>query len=676
MNSDNNRTITGGASTQSGAAAAAATTPASAAAAFYRKAVPVSPPAKIQRAPAAAVVVAVSDDGGDALQLFLGDRRPQPPLRAEGGAGAGEPSVAEAPTNDNSAAAAIATRQQRHLTLFDLVAVGLGGTLGSGLFVLSGIVAQRYAGPAAAVSWALAGLAAALSGAGYAELSGRIHAAGSAYAYAYVAMGELPALLAAACLSLEYCVASSAVARSWGDKVVVYLREQVLVVDEDDEYSDNNNWLWRILLRGDQESCFNPFAFLISTGTVVLLLHGVHESKRATAFFTSLKVALVAFMIVAGFAHAQPRHWIPFNPLGVRGIFRGSVRTFFGFLGYDQVVGLAGEALEPKRNLPRAILWTLATVTVVYCLATLALTGMQPYAQISPVSGFPQAFDSAHDRWAGQLTAVGEIVTLPIVLLVTVQVQPRLLHAMAEDGLVAAWLGRTDPRTGNLWNGTLCAGFILIAFSTAVPFSYLNDTISCAVLAALNLSNTSLVLMWHEDPIHPEITDRGNRAEWIMLAFNVAAIAASVALTRFWDSLAGKAVSLLSVAGMIASAVAVQILCPRTERFGGNHRHPHSEAVKTAPHAGYFRTPFVPYWPCLGIFVNWYLIAQLDFLGIAGLLVFWVMVVVYYFVFAIHHSIGGKQAAAAATRVVSSASEDGVDGVINETTPLSQARPR
>jgi amino acid transporter len=110
---------------------------------------------------------------------------------------------------------------ERHLTLLDLVAIGVGGTIGSGLFVLAGLVAHEYAGPAATLSWLVSGMAALLSGCCYAELASRIPIAGSAYAYSYVAMGEFPAVIAAACLTLEYIAAAAAVARSWGDKASV-----------------------------------------------------------------------------------------------------------------------------------------------------------------------------------------------------------------------------------------------------------------------------------------------------------------------------------------------------------------------------------------------------------------------------------------------------------------------
>jgi APA family basic amino acid/polyamine antiporter len=280
----------------------------------------------------------------------------------------------------------------------DLVAIGIGGTVGSGLFVLAGLVSHEYAGPSAVLSWGVAGLAALLSGACYAELAARIPLPGGAFSYAYVAMGELAAVLVAACLSLEYIASSAAVARSWGDKVVEWLTQEF------------GKQFWIQSLLGGFGS-FSPMAFLISTGTVALLLGGVKESKQVTNLVTGLKVSLCLFMIIAGFVFVNPANWKPFIPaqFGAAGVLRGATGTFFGYLGYDQVCSLGGEAINPKQDLPTAIMFTLGFVTVLYMIATLVLTGMQPYQNISSVSGFPSAFYSLDADLCGQITALGEV---------------------------------------------------------------------------------------------------------------------------------------------------------------------------------------------------------------------------------------------------------------------------
>jgi amino acid transporter len=214
---------------------------------------------------------------------------------------------------------------------------------------LTGFIAHHYAGPGTALSFAVSGLAACCSGLCYAELAGRIPVAGSTYIYAYISLGEWAAVVAAACLTLEYGVSGAAVSRSWGDKVVEWLTVQ---------------WQWKdasYYLGGEY---FNPMAGFVSAASVALLLWGVKESKNVTNFFTALKVGLVVFMTVGGFCLFQSENLTPLAPYGTSGILRGATSSFFGYLGYDEVCCIAAEAKNPRRDMPRAILWTLSIVTV------------------------------------------------------------------------------------------------------------------------------------------------------------------------------------------------------------------------------------------------------------------------------------------------------------------------
>lgn len=235
-------------------------------------------------------------------------------------------------------------------------------------------------------------MAACCSGLCYAELAGRIPASGSTYSYSYVALGELPAVLAAACLTLEYMVSGAAVARSWGDKVVLWLRDELGWASAEKYLSPGYN--------------LNPMAGLMSAACVLLLMDGVKESKMVTNIVTMLKVALVVFMIVGGFWLFQGSNLMPFMPYGTAGVFRGATSSFFGYLGYDEVCCIAGEALHPARDMPRAVLWTLSILTLLYVLAALALCGMQPYEEMSDTSAFPAAFRYNNVEWAAQIAAV------------------------------------------------------------------------------------------------------------------------------------------------------------------------------------------------------------------------------------------------------------------------------
>ncbi|KAL3943493.1 MAG: hypothetical protein SGBAC_002458 [Bacillariaceae sp.] len=523
---------------------------------------------------------------------------------------------------------------ERHMSLTDLVLVGIGSTIGSGLFVLCGLVANQYAGPASILSWGISGIAALVSGTCYAELSSRIPLSGSAYAYAFVAMGELPAVIAAACLSIEYVAAASAVARSWGDKMVQYLANEV----------DSDNFFIKLLAI---DNSFSPLAFLVSSISVLLLMNGVEGSKHVTNFFTKLKVCVVVFMIVVGLSFMRPSNFSPFIPdsFGATGIFRGATATFFGYLGYDEIACLGGEAENPRKNLPKAIFLTLGSVTSLYILATMALVGMLPYNEINAVSGFPEAFRSRGSEYAAQIAALGEIVCLPIVVLITVMAQPRLQYALSKDGLLPPIFGEIDEK-GNLTKGTLICGAVMVLIATFIPFTHLNDMISCAVLTALSLTDTSLVLLWYPSP-----KDQPGLSESVMTTFHASALITGIMLSHFAASRTGKTFAVISFLLMIVCMIILVRRCPRVQTFGKRHG-----PGPTSEESDYFVTPFMPMLPCFGIFVNWYLISLLEITGIMLHLGFLALAVLYYLFYAIDHSVANNGGWVQQARVESIAS--------------------
>lgn len=249
-------------------------------------------------------------------------------------------------------------KMKRHLRLFDLVCIGIGSTVGSGIFIISGVVASSMAGPAGAISWAISGTSAFFSGCCYAEMAGRIPSEGSSYAYVYYTMGELPAILAALCLTFEYLVASAIIANSWGDKFIDWIN----IKRDVDSSSYLIDWIMNILDPPEFFHIqFNTCAFLAGTASVALLLKGVKESKVATNVFTSFKIGVVLFMVTGGFFLFQSENMNPFIPkeFGFRGVMRGATTSFFGYLGFDEVCCLGGEAINPEKNMPRAIMIVL-----------------------------------------------------------------------------------------------------------------------------------------------------------------------------------------------------------------------------------------------------------------------------------------------------------------------------
>ena len=497
----------------------------------------------------------------------------------------------------------------RHLSLVDLVSVGVGGTVGSGIFVLTGLIAHNYAGPSTFISFILSGFAASCSGLCYAEWSGRLPAAGSTYVYAYVSLGEWAAVIAGACLTLEYGVSGAAVARSWGDKVVEWLSTEL-------------HWESAASHLGGEY--FNPLAGLISALSVLILTCGVKESKAVTNFFTVLKILLVIFMIIGGALCFRKENMTPMAPLGAAGIFRGATSSFFGYLGYDEVCCLASEAKKPS-DMPRAVLWTLVIVTTLYVLASIALVGMVPYEDISETSGFPAAFSTRGIAWAAQFTAAGEVITLPVVVLIALLAQPRLCAAMAHDHLLPEIFGRTDERGNLFWSNILC-GVPMTILATVVPFSFLDDAISVGILIAFNMTNSSLILMKCEYRNHTHSISK-NLIFFHALAFGTGL--ASHIKSPKWTPL-------VSVAVTVCFAIYLHRRFPPTGSFGSLLRH-HDSNVKWDSMDGddrvTFQAPCMPLLPLLGCAMNWYLIAQLEWSGMLLLLFYLGLVTALYMIF-------------------------------------------
>ena len=211
---------------------------------------------------------------------------------------------------------------ERKMSLFDLLMIGIGGTMGSGVFALAGLIANQYSGPAVVLSFMIAGGSCLFSAASYGELSCRIPSAGSSYAYVYNCMGEYFAVITAWCLTLEYGISAAAVARNWGDKLVIWFMRIEGVQ------------LWPIF---QATGYINVFAGLLQAICVIVLMMGMDISKMTINFFTVFKLVLIAFMILAGFSCFNSANLAPFEPFGVSGIMKGATSCIFGLLGYDEV---------------------------------------------------------------------------------------------------------------------------------------------------------------------------------------------------------------------------------------------------------------------------------------------------------------------------------------------------
>lgn len=426
------------------------------------------------------------------LHLISGEHEPHHPHRhsPETATTASSISSSNLQTDGDNSGSEL-REMERTLGLFDLIMIGIGGTVGSGVFATAGLIASAYAGPAAVLSWMVAGAGCILSGFSFMELSCLIPSTGSTYAYAYHSLGELPAMFAGFLLTLEYGVSSAGGARSWSDKFTNWMETELQVTGPE--------WM------KPKDSTIDLYAGLLMTLCVVVVLCGMQAGKMLVNVVTMTKISVVLFIIVVGLMKFDAENITPLVPesstngvgqvvFGLPGVFLGASASFFGYIGYDEVCCLAGEAKNPTRNIPRAVIGTIVGAALLSTLATFSLVGMQKYTDIDAGESFGKAFEHAGWPWAATIVTTGEVFTMPITTFIGFLAQPRVQYAMAKDGLLPSIFARVD-KNGNLFHGTLICGVAITTIAVFVPFHILWNFISLGILVAFNLTNSSLLLV-------------------------------------------------------------------------------------------------------------------------------------------------------------------------------------
>lgn len=369
---------------------------------------------------------------------------------------------------------------KRTLSLFDLTALGIGAIIGTGIFVLVGTAAvgdgdRPGAGPALALSFVLSGAACLLAALCYAEFASMIPAAGSAYTYTYATLGELFAWITGWSLVLEYGIACVAVSIGWSGYLVSIL-ERVGV------------HLPPMLINAPHEGGFiNLPAVLIVLALTVLLVIGIKESARVTGVIVVLKIAVVLFFIVVGTFAVEPANWHPFMPNGFAGVGAAAAVIFFAYIGFDAVSTTAEEARNPQRDVPIAIILSLAICTVLYIAVALVLTGIVPYSRIHVKAPVAEALNSAGIRWGGALVAIGAVAGITSVLIVMLLGQIRVFYAMSRDGLLWPWLAAVHPRYGTPHHATLITGVGVAILAGFVPIGVAAELTNIGTLFAFTL---------------------------------------------------------------------------------------------------------------------------------------------------------------------------------------------
>jgi APA family basic amino acid/polyamine antiporter len=401
-----------------------------------------------------------------------------------------------------------------------LTSLGVGAIIGAGIFVVIGLVAKDKAGAAIILSFVIAGFACAFAALCYAEFASMVPVAGSAYTYAYATLGELFAWIIGWDLLLEYGVGAASVAHGWSHYFTDFLR------------------LWGVTLPHAITNA--PFDFdpstgrFIATGTVIdlpallitalltaVLVIGIRMSATFNASMVVVKLAVVFLIIAVGVFYIDPQNWHPFAPYGYSGIsffgktimgqqgaggeplgaMAGAAIVFYAYIGFDSVSTHAEEARNPSRDVPIGIIVSLTLCTILYIAVAAVLTGMVPYDKIDIDAPLSRAFSRVGIPWAHFLISVGALTGITSVLMVLMLSQPRIMLAMARDGLLpAGFFGSVHERFRTPWKSTVLTGSVVGLMGALLPLRMLAELVNIGTLLAFVIVCAAVLIMRYRQP--------------------------------------------------------------------------------------------------------------------------------------------------------------------------------
>src|SRR5579864_759612 len=395
----------------------------------------------------------------------------------------------------------------------NLIALGIGAIIGTGIFVLTGAASAMYAGPSIVLSFIVAGIGCVFAGLCYAEFASMIPIAGSAYTYGYATLGEIFAWIIGWDLILEYAFGAATVASGWSSTLVAFLQDyhinlppQICDVPGakwsmvDGRWAPDSTFSMDQIARATQHTTtiFNFMAFFAIIAVTTLLIVGIKESANfnTTIVFVKL-IAVIVFIIVAGMyvikqpdvAHANwavfmPKNTGSFGSFGWSGVLRGAGVVFFAYIGFDAVSTAAQEAKNPQKDMPIGILGSLVICTVLYLVVSGLLTATVHYSRLNIGAPVSLAMREIGVQWGSYVVNAGALAGLSTVMLVMMLGQSRVFYSMANDGLLWKWAGDIHPRFRTPWKSTAIVGLCVAFVGALVPIGDLGQLVSIGTLLA------------------------------------------------------------------------------------------------------------------------------------------------------------------------------------------------
>lgn len=511
------------------------------------------------------------------------------------------------------------------LTTFDLTALGVGSTLGVGVYVLAGDVAKNTAGPAVIISFFIAAVTSILAGLCYAEFGARVPKAGSAYVYSYVCIGEFFAFIIGWNLILEYLIGSAASTKA----IFLY-------VDELANKTMASFFTENIPLGGNQVSSYaDLFSLTLAIAFSIALACGAKESSVINNVFTFVNVLVVIVVIISGLWKVDIANWQRtkeeamgkgaggFNPYGLKGIVKGAARCFYGFIGFDCIATAGEETKNPQKSIPIGVVGSLMIVFFAYFGMSTVMTMLLPYYEQD--ENAPLAYIYSRLNWTvfKYVVSIGAICALFSSLLGAMFPLPRIIYAMAKDGLIFKPLGRVHSQFHTPLMGTLIAGALTGTLACIFDLNKLTEMMSIGTLLAYSMVAACVLILRFSKDTEAEDTEREEQitfkkcvsqifnrktaeptrlsssvVSWEIIIFFIFCFILSGIMTTFEDALyAGKIWILITVSTLLVILAFLLLLV---------------SFQPTANLSTGFSVPLIPWIPGISIFTNIYLMTNIQ----------------------------------------------------------------
>ncbi|WP_240412031.1 APC family permease [Limosilactobacillus vaginalis] len=365
----------------------------------------------------------------------------------------------------------------------DLMAIGIGTVIGTGIFILPGTIAAKQAGPGVSLSFLLSAIVCAFAAMCYAEFASALPVAGSAYSYGNVVFGEFFGWLLGWALILEYMLAVASVSTGWAAYFNSFIESFGLKIPH--------------ALSGPFDPAHGTYINIVAVVIVllitVMLSRGLQSSVRVNNIAVVIKVAIILIFIVAGLFFIKPKNYHPFLPYHMSGVIHGATIGFFAYLGFDCVSSSAAEVKNPKRNMPLGIIGTLGIVTLLYMGVAVVLTGMVKYTRLDVANPVSYALQLVHQDWLAELLSIGALIGMFTMMVAMIYSSSRLIYAIGRDGLLPAFLGKLDKKSHSPQVALWIVAVIIAAMGGLVSLDQLTSLVNIGTLFAFTLVSFGII---------------------------------------------------------------------------------------------------------------------------------------------------------------------------------------